>query len=215
MKGSSAPPQVLKFVLIGESGVGKSSLLLRFVDGSFSPSFITTVGIDFKVRTIKLSNGTEVKLQIWDTAGQDRFRTITRAYYRSAQAVLIVFDVTQKESFDSLSYWMDQVESNGVGPSVVRILVANKSDLVEKRIVGAAEIKVLSGQRGYAFVETSALTGRGVTEMFTETAERVWTALHKASVDDEDGVKVDVVQLMADELDSPIEKDKLKSKSCC
>lgn len=209
MKG----PQVLKFVLIGESGVGKSSLLLRFVDGSFSPSFITTVGIDFKVRTIQLCNGTEVKLQIWDTAGQDRFRTITCAYYRSAQAVLIVFDVTQKESFDSLPYWMDQVESNGVGPSVVRILVANKSDLVEKRVVGAAEIKVLGGQRGYAFVETSALTGRGVTEMFTETAERVWKALHAPDAE-ENQVKVDVIQLAADELEASSNQQDKKSKCC-
>jgi len=90
----------IKLLLIGDSGVGKSCCLLRFSEDSFTPSFITTIGIDFKIRTIEL-DGKRVKLQIWDTAGQERFRTITTAYYRGAMGILLVYDVTDRRSFDS------------------------------------------------------------------------------------------------------------------
>lgn len=95
------PPQI-KLLLIGDSGVGKSCCLLRFSEDSFTPSFITTIGIDFKIRTIEL-DGKKVKLQIWDTAGQERFRTITTAYYRGAMGILLVYDVTDERSFNSTS----------------------------------------------------------------------------------------------------------------
>ncbi len=94
-------PQI-KLLLIGDSGVGKSCCLLRFSEDSFTPSFITTIGIDFKIRTIDL-DGKRVKLQIWDTAGQERFRTITTAYYRGAMGILLVYDVTDRKSFNSRS----------------------------------------------------------------------------------------------------------------
>jgi small GTP-binding protein len=93
--------QQIKLLLIGDSGVGKSCCLLRFSEDSFTPSFITTIGIDFKIRTIEL-DGKRVKLQIWDTAGQERFRTITTAYYRGAMGILLVYDVTDERSFNSM-----------------------------------------------------------------------------------------------------------------
>lgn len=95
-------PEQIKLLLIGDSGVGKSCCLLRFSEDSFTPSFITTIGIDFKIRTIEL-DGKRVKLQIWDTAGQERFRTITTAYYRGAMGILLVYDVTDQRSFESMS----------------------------------------------------------------------------------------------------------------
>ena len=95
-----ALPRQIKLLLIGDSGVGKSCCLLRFSEDSFTPSFITTIGIDFKIRTIEI-DGKRVKLQIWDTAGQERFRTITTAYYRGAMGILLVYDVTDPKSFDS------------------------------------------------------------------------------------------------------------------
>ena len=97
-----SPPSQIKLLLIGDSGVGKSCCLLRFSEDSFTPSFITTIGIDFKIRTIEL-DGKRVKLQIWDTAGQERFRTITTAYYRGAMGILLVYDVTDERSFNSTS----------------------------------------------------------------------------------------------------------------
>lgn len=107
MSGNGAKPLAnhvpqIKLLLIGDSGVGKSCCLLRFSEDSFTPSFITTIGIDFKIRTIEL-DGKRVKLQIWDTAGQERFRTITTAYYRGAMGILLVYDVTDAKSFNSMS----------------------------------------------------------------------------------------------------------------
>jgi GTPase SAR1 family protein len=98
-----SPSTQIKLLLIGDSGVGKSCCLLRFSEDSFTPSFITTIGIDFKIRTIDL-DGKRVKLQIWDTAGQERFRTITTAYYRGAMGILLVYDVTDQRSFDSMRF---------------------------------------------------------------------------------------------------------------
>lgn len=104
----------IKLLLIGDSGVGKSCCLLRFSEDSFMPSFITTIGIDFKIRTIEL-DGKRVKLQIWDTAGQERFRTITTAYYRGAMGILLVYDVTDERSFNSQFYPRHHIagEANG------------------------------------------------------------------------------------------------------
>jgi small GTP-binding protein len=199
---TSGGAPTLKFLLIGESGVGKTCLLLRFVDDMFNPSFMSTVGIDFKVKTIRLTNGKEVKLQIWDTAGQERFRTITKAFYRGAMAVLLVFDVTQKESFDSLPRWMEEVDINHVAPHILRILIANKSDLVAKRVVGDAEARGFASQHGYLYAETSASSGKGVDNVFREMADRVWAQLAAAAEEKSDGVEVNVVELKEDDDDA-------------
>lgn len=167
---------MLKMLLVGDSNVGKSSLLLRFVDDQFSPSFVTTVGIDFKIKEIALpSTGTKVKLQIWDTAGQERFRTITTAYYRGAMAIVIVYDVTNKQSFAHLAYWVSQIENqvkDGDNKPIV-VIVGNKADLVEQRTVGDIEGRRFAESQGCLFAETSACTGRGVDSVFVELAERI------------------------------------------
>jgi Ras-related protein Rab-8A len=112
--------------------VGKSCLLLRFCDNSFTPSFITTIGIDFKIRTMELE-GQRVKLQIWDTAGQERFRTITTAYYRGAMGIILVYDVTDERSFLNIANWIRNVEQYA-SPNVNKILVGNKCDMEDKRV---------------------------------------------------------------------------------
>ncbi|XP_022869515.1 ras-related protein RAB1BV-like isoform X4 [Olea europaea var. sylvestris] len=125
---------LIKLLLIGDSGVGKSCLLLRFSDGSFTTSFITTIGIDFKIRTIEL-DGKRIKLQIWDTAGQERFRTITTAYYRGAMGILLVYDVTDESSFNNIRNWIRNIEQHA-SDNVNKILVGNKADMDEsKRMV--------------------------------------------------------------------------------
>lgn len=113
-------------------GVGKSCLLLRFCDNSFTPSFITTIGIDFKIRTMEI-DGERVKLQIWDTAGQERFRTITTAYYRGAMGILLVYDVTDERSFNNIRNWIRNVEQHA-SPNVNKILIGNKCDMEDKRV---------------------------------------------------------------------------------
>ncbi|XP_041999007.1 ras-related protein RABE1a-like isoform X2 [Salvia splendens] len=122
---------LIKLLLIGDSGVGKSCLLLRFSDGSFTTSFITTIGIDFKIRTIEL-DGKRIKLQIWDTAGQERFRTITTAYYRGAMGILLVYDVTDEASFNNIRNWIRNIEQHA-SDNVNKILVGNKADMDESK----------------------------------------------------------------------------------
>ncbi|KAF2600605.1 hypothetical protein F2Q68_00007801 [Brassica cretica] len=115
-------------------GVGKSCLLLRFSDGSFTTSFITTIGIDFKIRTIELDDDKRIKLQIWDTAGQERFRTITTAYYRGAMGILLVYDVTDETSFNNIRNWIRNIEQHA-SDNVNKILVGNKADMDESKRV--------------------------------------------------------------------------------
>merc|ERR1711871_1321965 len=129
MANSSGKPQydyLIKLLLIGDSGVGKSCLLCRYSEGVFNNNFITTIGIDFKIRTIEL-DGQKIKLQIWDTAGQERFRTITQAYYRGAMGILLVYDVTDKDSFSNIRVWMRNIEQHA-NEQVVKILLGNECD---------------------------------------------------------------------------------------
>ena len=179
VSGSEFP--VLKFLLVGDSGVGKSSLLFRFVDDQFSPSFITTVGIDFKVKTIVIpSTGTKVRLQIWDTAGQERFRTITNAYYRGAMAILVVYDVTNRQSFSHLAYWASQIDAQAnLAVDPFKVFVGNKCDLTEARTVGEMEGKLFAASQGFLFAETSACSGDGVAQLFIDLAERIHTGKPK------------------------------------
>ncbi|MED6207848.1 Ras- protein RABE1a [Stylosanthes scabra] len=136
---------LIKLLLIGDSGVGKSCLLLRFSDGSFTTSFITTIGIDFKIRTIEL-DGKRIKLQIWDTAGQERFRTITTAYYRGAMGILLVYDVTDEASFNSTLLFL---------------------------AVPTAKGQALADEYGIKFFETSAKTNMNVEEVFFSIARDI------------------------------------------
>ena len=160
---------LIKLLLIGDSGVGKSCLLLRFSDDQFTTSFITTIGIDFKIRTVDL-DGSRVKLQIWDTAGQERFRTITTAYYRGAMGILLTYDVTDEQSFDNVRNWMRNIEQHAT-ENVCKILVGNKSDVPEeKRRVSAARGKAMADEFGIPFFETSAKAGFQVEDAFFSIA---------------------------------------------
>ncbi|OVA18292.1 Small GTPase superfamily [Macleaya cordata] len=150
-------------------GVGKSCLLLRFSDGSFTTSFITTIGIDFKIRTIEL-DGKRIKLQIWDTAGQERFRTITTAYYRGAMGILLVYDVTDESSFNNIRNWIRNIEQHA-SDNVNKILVGNKADMDEsKRAVPTAKGQALADEYGIKFFETSAKTNLNVEQVFFSIA---------------------------------------------
>jgi len=171
MGESGAYDYLIKLLLIGDSGVGKSCLLLRFSEDSFTPSFITTIGIDFKIRTVEI-DGKKIKLQIWDTAGQERFRTITTAYYRGAMGILLVYDVTDEKSFLSIRNWIaniDQFAQEGVN----RILIGNKSDMTSKRVIDFAAGKALADEYGIRFLETSAKNSTNVDEAFISLARDI------------------------------------------
>ena len=156
---------LFKILLIGNSGVGKSSLLLRFADDTFTDNFMPTIGVDFKIRTLEV-DGKTIKLQIWDTAGQERFKTITSSYYKGAHGIIVVYDVTDKESFKNIDTWMNEVEKHA-SDNVSRILVGNKSDLTDSRQVATDEGKELADQYNIRFMETSAKESANVEEAFT------------------------------------------------
>eukprot|EP00898_Chlorokybus_atmophyticus_P007239 jgi/Chlat1/7516/Chrsp61S07008 len=163
---------LIKLLLIGDSGVGKSCLLLRFSDDSFTTNFITTIGIDFKIRTVDL-DGKRVKLQIWDTAGQERFRTITTAYYRGAMGILLVYDVTDEGSFNNIRNWIRNIEQHA-SDGVVKVLVGNKCDMDEsKRAVPTARGQALADEFGIPFFETSAKSGLNVEQAFFNIARTI------------------------------------------
>ena len=154
---------LFKLLIIGDSGVGKSSLLLRFADNLFSGTYITTIGVDFKIRTIDV-NGEKVKLQIWDTAGQERFRTITSTYYRGTHGVIVVYDVTNGESFVNVKRWLQEIDQNC--DVVNRILVGNKNDCPEKKVVQTEDAHKFADQIGIELYETSAKENINVEEVF-------------------------------------------------
>jgi len=155
---------LFKLVLIGDSGVGKSCLLLRFADDNFTDSYISTIGVDFRFRTITIDKKT-VKLQIWDTAGQERFRTITSAYYRGADGIIMVYDVTSQESFDHVEEWLSEVDRYA-NENTSKLLLGNKADLVDEKQVTEETAQRFADKLGIPFLETSAKTSNNVDAAF-------------------------------------------------
>jgi len=171
MSDKSSFDHLIKLLLIGDSGVGKSCLLLRFSDDSFTSSFITTVGIDFKVKTINL-DGKRIKLQIWDTAGQERFRTITTSYYRGAMGVMLVYDVTDEKTFNNIRNWMSNIEKHA-SEQVIKMILGNKCDMEDKRVIEAERGKALADEYGVEFFETSAKDATNVELAFMTMVQDV------------------------------------------
>ncbi|GMM47108.1 Rab family GTPase [Pichia kluyveri] len=161
----------MKLLMVGDSGVGKSCLLLRFVDDKFNPSFITTIGIDFKIKTID-QDGRKIKLQIWDTAGQERFRTITTAYYRGAMGIIIVYDVTDHNTFDRVETWYKTVQQHAKDDAQV-IIVGNKCDEEDSRMVSTQEGEELANRLNVPFIEASAKNGLNVSEVFYKLSKLI------------------------------------------
>ncbi|CAK4720815.1 unnamed protein product [Aphanomyces euteiches] len=197
---SSKYDLLVKLLLIGDSGVGKSCLLMRYSDDSFTTSFITTIGIDFKVKTIEV-DGKRVKLQIWDTAGQERFRTITTAYYRGAMGILLVYDVTDDHSFQNVRNWMRQIQQHA-SPNVNKILIGNKCDAVTKE-----QGEALAAEYGVQFFETSAKSNLNVEEAFRSIAVDVQKRLAECDSD-----RLDVANESRIKLD---EQTARPSEGCC
>ncbi|KAK2574154.1 Ras-related protein Rab-35 [Acropora cervicornis] len=161
---------LFKLLIIGDSGVGKSSLLLRFADNTFSGNYITTIGVDFKIRKINV-DGEMVKLQIWDTAGQERFRTITSTYYRGTHGVIVVYDVTSADTFVNVKRWLHEIDQNC--DDVLRILVGNKDDDPERKVVERDDAKKFAEQMGIQVFETSAKDNKNVEEVFNTITQMV------------------------------------------
>lgn len=162
---------LFKLLLIGDSGVGKSCLLLRFADDTYTESYISTIGVDFKIRTVEL-DGKTIKLQIWDTAGQERFRTITSSYYRGAHGIIVVYDVTDIESFNNVKQWLHEIDRYA-SENVNKLLVGNKADLTSKRAVTFDQGKEFADSLSIEFLETSAKNATNVEKAFMTMAAQI------------------------------------------
>ncbi len=180
---------LFKLLLIGDSGVGKSCLLLRFADDTYTESYISTIGVDFKIRTIELE-GKTIKLQIWDTAGQERFRTITSSYYRGAHGIIVVYDITDNDTFKNIKIWLQEIDryaSEGVN----KLLVGNKSDMVSKRAVEYESAKSFADSLGIPFLETSAKNATNVEQAFLTMAKQIKDRIGK-TMQSSGGSKVNI-----------------------
>lgn len=193
---------LFKLLIIGDSGVGKSSLLLRFSDNTFTGSYITTIGVDFKIKTINV-DGQKVKLQIWDTAGQERFRTITSTYYRGTHGVVIVYDVTNGETFANVKRWLQEIDQNC--DVVNSVLVGNKNDTPDRKVVLTEDAQRFADSMNIQLFETSAKDNINVEEMFMAITRLVIrTKLN--SIEQRNDSK-DIVSLR--------DKKKKKKSNCC
>ena len=155
---------IFKVLLLGNSDVGKSSILLRYVDSVWNETFVPTIGVDFKVKTVEIGDK-KVKMQIWDTAGQERFRNVISTYFRGGNGLLLIYDITNKDSFKNLESWLIEIEKNA-SENILKILIGNKSDLEEDREISKEEGQAFANRNGMQFMETSAKMNTNVDEAF-------------------------------------------------
>ncbi|KAJ3415755.1 GTP-binding protein of the rab [Chytridiales sp. JEL 0842] len=186
---------LFKLLLIGDSGVGKSCLLLRFADDTYTESYISTIGVDFKIRTIELE-GKTVKLQIWDTAGQERFRTITSSYYRGAHGIIVVYDVTDQDTFNNVKQWLQEIDRYAV-EGVNKLLVGNKSDLTSKKVVDFNAAKDFADNLQIPILETSAKNSSNVEQAFLTMAKQIKDRMGSTTAAAPNKATVKVGQAMA------------------
>lgn len=160
-----------KIVLVGDSGVGKSSILYRYCDDNFTESSLLTIGVDFKIRTINIDNKI-IKYQIWDTAGQERFRTIIASYYRGADIIILTYDITNRESFKNIKIWLDEI-NHYASPNIIKILVGNKLDLKIKREVSQFEAESYALSTDMTYIETSAKNSINTNNLFNDIGFKI------------------------------------------
>ena len=156
-------PPLYKILLLGDSTVGKTCFLLRYVDDSFLDLHMATIGLDYRLKTMILENQQIVKVQLWDTAGQDKFRAITRNYYKGASGIILIFDVTNINSYENIKKWIIEIKEE-ISDKVSIVLIGNKIDNVNERKITKDQGEKLAGEIGVKFFETSAKTGEGINE---------------------------------------------------
>ncbi|KAL1449260.1 hypothetical protein WDU94_000470 [Cyamophila willieti] len=182
---------LFKYIIIGDTGVGKSCLLLQFTDKRFQPVHDLTIGVEFGARMITI-DGKQIKLQIWDTAGQEAFRSITRSYYRGAAGALLVYDITRRETFNHLTTWLEDARQHS-NSNMVIMLIGNKSDLDARREVKKEEGEVFAREHGLVFMETSAKLATNVEDAFINTAKEIYEKIQEGVFDitnEANGIKI-------------------------
>lgn len=207
-----------RVILIGDSTVGKSSLLKYFTEGKIAEISDPTVGVDFYARMVELRPNFRVKLQLWDTAGQEKFRSITRSYYRNSVGVMLVYDISNRASFENISSWLHEAESNMGGPNpgkCVFQLVGHKSDDHSERRVDYEEGEYFAKYHRMKFIETSAITGKNVFDAFLMMAQEVYKRVEEGFLRPTDGWEGVKGGLMRSQSISLSEKDFVQKDQSC
>ena len=194
---------VYKILLLGDSMVGKTCFLLKYTDKSFQEIHMSTIGLDYRLKTLTLKNRKTVKLQIWDTAGQDRFRSITKNYYKKANGIILIYDVTNKKSYKNISVWINQIKEEA-DPNVVIYLAGNKIDMEEERKIKTEEGEKLAEEYNFPFRETSAKEDININETFEDIAERIDEVFSKLTTNAE-------IKMTKNRMSN----GKKKNKGCC
>ncbi|EGG14837.1 Rab GTPase [Cavenderia fasciculata] len=171
----------LKCIVTGPPCVGKSSLLLQFCEKEFSTELDTTVGVEFQSKTMELDGQFKIKLEIWDTAGQESFRSITNNYYRGAHIALLVYDITNRQSFQYLGSWLEEIAQMST-PNIVTLLIGNKCDAKERRVVTLEEAQRFAKSNDLIFIETSAKDNTNVEKVFEDAARQVITLIKQGKL---------------------------------
>ena len=204
-KGTEDYEFIFKVLLLGNSNVGKSSLFLRFVDDIWNDTFVPTIGVDFKIKTFNIDEK-KIKMQIWDTAGQERFKNIIASYYRGAHGILLIYDVTDKESFKNLSNWLIEIEKNA-SKNVLKVLIGNKTDLEDKRVITYSQGKEFADSYGLKYIETSAKKNMNVNEAFETLGRELMQASDDKKIGKSKDKKISVTK--AEDLNQE------QKKGCC
>ena len=168
---------LMKLILVGDSGVGKTNILSKYLKNNFDPDSKATVGVEFGTKNIEIDNK-KIKVQIWDTAGQERYKSITSTYYKGAKGAFIVYDITRKSTFDNIDKWIGDLKNNG-DENMIVYLVGNKSDLNDMREVRKDEAMTKSEKYNIAFSETSALYGDNIHKIFQDLMEKVYINFYR------------------------------------
>ncbi|KAG0236790.1 hypothetical protein BGW42_002658 [Actinomortierella wolfii] len=203
---------LFKIVLIGDSGVGKSNILSRFTRGDFNLESKSTIGVDFGARTVQVEDGKMIKAQIWDTAGQERYRAITAAYYRGAVGALLLYDITQPGTFESVSRWLSEVREHA-DANIIVMLVGNKSDLRHLRAIPTEDGKSFAQENGLMFIETSALDSTNVDVAFTDLLTEIYKVV--TNYMPKEGGKDELKAGGASISITPTPQDKPAGSGCC
>ena len=172
---------IFKVLLLGNTNVGKSALVLRFVDDICNDNFVPTIGVDFSLKKLEIDQK-KIKMQIWDNQGQERFKTVLPSYYRGVHGILLVYDVTEKDSFNNLNYWLMEIEKNA-NKNVIKVLIGNKTDLEDKRVISYNQGKEFADMHGLKFVETSVKKNKNVREAFEILGREIMAANLDKTID--------------------------------